>query len=148
MNNITYSAKKSEIESKWYVIDAANKPLGRVATEAAKLLRGKHKPTFTPNIDTGDHVIIINAKDVVLTGNKLDKKIYYDHSRYVGGLRERKAKEMKEKYPVEMVERAVKGMIPHNRLGREMYKKLYVYEGAEHPHMAQKPKTIDMGGNK
>ena len=144
MNNTTYSAKISEIERKWYIIDAANKPLGRVASEAAKLLRGKHKPTYTPHVDCGDYVIIINAKEILLTGNKLDDKIYYDHSRYVGGLRERTAKEMEEKYPVEMMERAVKGMLPHNRLGRQMYKKLFVYAGSEHPHAAQQPQVMEV----
>ena len=123
-------------------------PLGRVASKAATMLRGKHKVTYTPHVDCGDNIIIINADKVALTGNKLENKMYYDHSRYVGGLRERTAKEMKENYPVEMVERAVKGMLPHNRLGRQMYKKLFVYAGNEHPHTAQKPKVVDMGGNK
>ena len=139
MSNTTYSVKKSEITRKWYIIDAEGKPVGRVATEAARLLRGKHKPTFTPHVACGDNVIIINAEKVVLTGNKLDDKMYYNHSGYPGGLRERTAKEMRENYSVEMIERAVKGMIPHNRLGRQVAKKLFVYEGAEHPHMAQKP---------
>ena len=112
------------------------------------MIRGKHKVTYTPHVDCGDNIIIINADKVALTGNKLENKMYYDHSRYVGGLRERTAKEMKENYPVEMVERAVKGMLPHNRLGRQMYKKLFVYAGNEHPHTAQKPKVVDMGGNK
>ena len=142
MNNTTYSVKKNEIESKWYIIDAANKPLGRVATEAAKLLRGKHKPTFTPNIDVGDHVIVLNCSEVILTGNKLNQKMYYNHSGFPGGLRERNAKVMIENYPVEMVERAVKGMIPHNRLGRATAKKLFVYAGADHKHSAQKPESI------
>ena len=144
----SYMQKKETVERKWYVIDAEGKSLGRVATLAATYLRGKNKPTYTPYVDCGDNVIIINAKEVLLTGNKLNDKIYYNHSRYAGGMRERTAKVMKDKYPVEMVERAIKGMIPHNRLGRSMYKKLYVYEGSEHPHMAQKPKTIEMGGSK
>ena len=144
----TFMQTKENVVRNWYVIDAKDIPLGRVASKAALMLRGKHKPTYTPHIDCGEYIIIINAKDVVLTGNKLDKKIYYDHSRYVGGLRERKAKEMKEKYPVEMMERAVKGMLPHNRLGRQMYKKLFVYEGNEHPHMAQQPKEIKVEGGK
>ena len=130
---------KENIERKWYVIDAEGKNLGRVATKAAHILRGKHKPTYTPYVDCGDYVIIINAQKVNLTGNKLIDKKYYNHSGYPGGLRERNAKTMIEKYPVEMVERAVKGMLPHNRLGRAMAKKLFVYEGSEHPHMAQKP---------
>ena len=149
MNNKTYSPKAGEIERKWYVIDAANKPLGRVATEVAKLLRGKHKPTFTPNMDMGDFVIVINCKDVVLTGKKLDQKIYRHHSGYIGGMKETTARTMMEKAPEEAMMHAVKGMLPHNRLGREMYKKLYVYEGSEHPHMAQQPKEMKVeGGNK
>lgn len=144
----SFMQTKETVKREWFILDAKDIPLGRLAVMAADILRGKNKPTYTPYVDCGDNVIIINAKEVLLTGNKLNDKIYYNHSRYAGGMRERTAKVMKEKYPVEMVERAVKGMIPHNRLGREMYKKLYVYEGAEHPHMAQKPKTIDMGGNK
>ena len=123
MNNTTYSAKKGEIESKWYIIDAANKPLGRVATEAAKLLRGKHKPTFTPNVDMGDHVIILNCKDVILTGNKLNQKIYRHHSGYIGGMKEVPAKVMLEKNPEKAMTLAIKGMLPHNSLGRQMAKK-------------------------
>ena len=122
----SFMQKKETVDRKWYVIDATNKPLGRVATLAATYLRGKHKPTFTPHIDCGDNIIIINAEKVLLTGNKEEKKIYYNHSMYQGGLRERTAKVMRERYPEEMVERAVKGMLPHNRLGRQMYKKLFV----------------------
>ena len=140
----SYMQKKETIERKWYVIDAEGQSLGRVATKAAHVLRGKHKPTFTPHIDCGDNIIIINADKVNLTGNKLENKMYYNHSMYTGGLRERTAKEMKEKYPVEMVERAVKGMLPHNRLGRSMYKKLFVYAGSEHPHVAQKPEVMEI----
>lgn len=135
----SYMQKKEDVVRNWYVIDAEGKNLGRIATEAATLLRGKHKPTFTPHIDCGDFVIIVNASKVNLTGNKLDDKIYYNHSGYTGGLRERTAREMKEKYPVEMIERAVKGMLPKGRLGRQIYKKLFVYAESEHPHMAQKP---------
>ena len=135
----TYMAKKETVKRDWYVIDAEGVNLGRLATRVADVLRGKHKPTFTPNVDCGDFVIVVNASKINLTGNKLNDKMYYNHSGYTGGLRERTAKEMKEKYPVEMIERAVKGMIPHNRLGRQVAKKLFVYEGAEHPHMAQKP---------
>ena len=135
----TFMAKPAEVERKWYIIDAAGKPLGRVASAAASILRGKIKPTFTPHVDCGDYVIIVNADKVALTGNKLENKIYYDHSRYVGGLRERTAKEMRANYPVEMLERAVEGMLPHNRLGRAMYKKLFVYAGETHPHAAQQP---------
>lgn len=140
----TFMANASNIERKWYVIDAKGKPLGRLASKAAVLLKGKHKATYTPHVDCGDNVIIINAKEVTLTGNKLENKIYYNHSGYTGGLRERTAKEMREKYPVEMVERAVKGMLPKNRLGRAMYKKLFVYEGADHNHQAQKPESMEV----
>jgi large subunit ribosomal protein L13 len=132
------------VERKWYVIDAEGKALGRVASLAATYLRGKHKPTYTPHIDCGDNIIIINAEKVNLTGNKLDKKMYYNHSQYLGGLRERTARTMREEYPVEMVERAVKGMLPHNRLGRQMYKKLFVYAGNEHKQMAQKPEVLEV----
>ena len=138
----TFMAKKETIERKWYVIDATDKPLGRVATKAAHILRGKHKVTFTPHVDCGDYVIIINADKVKLTGNKLDNKMYYNHSGFTGGLRERNAREMIESYPVEMVERAVKGMPPHNRLGRATAKKLFVYAEAEHKHSAQKPTEV------
>ena len=141
----TFMQSKETVTRNWYVIDAKDIPLGRVAAKAALMLRGKHKPTYTPHIDCGDNIIIINAKEVLLTGNKLEDKKYYNHSRYAGGLRTRTAKEMVENYPVEMVERAVKGMLPHNRLGRQMYKKLFVYEGSIHPHMAQKPQEIKVG---
>ena len=141
----TFMEKKETVKRNWYVIDAENLPLGRVAAKAANILRGKHKVTYTPHIDCGDFVIIVNAEKVKLTGNKLEDKMYYDHSGFPGGLRERNAKTMVEKYPVEMVERAVKGMLPHNRLGRAQAKKLFVYAGAEHKHSAQKPEvmTID-----
>ena len=142
--NATKMAKSHEIDRKWYVIDAKGKPLGRVAAKAAVMLRGKHKATYTPNIDCGDFIIIINAEKAILTGNKLDNKKYYNHSGYPGGLRERTAREMQEKYPIEMVERAVKGMLPKNRLGRQMYKKLFVYTGSEHPHLAQKPEIMEV----
>ena len=141
----TFMQKKEEVTRNWYVIDAKDVALGRVASKAAVMLRGKHKAIYTPHVDCGDNIIIINASEVLLTGNKLDQKIYYDHSRYVGGLRERTAKTMKKDYPVEMVERAVKGMLPKNRLGRQMYKKLFVYAGSEHPHAAQQPKLIEVG---
>ncbi|MFR0922957.1 MAG: 50S ribosomal protein L13 [Clostridia bacterium] len=144
MNNTTYSPKKAEIESKWYIIDAANKPLGRVATEAAKLLRGKHKPTFTPNIDTGDHVIVLNVKDVILTGNKMDQKIYRHHSGYIGGMKEIPARVMLEKNPEKAMTLAIKGMLPHNSLGRAQLKKLRVYAGSEHENQAQKPEVWEV----
>ena len=139
MNNTTYSLKKNEIERKWYIIDAANKPLGRVATEAAKLLRGKHKPTYTPNMDNGDHVIILNCKDVILTGKKLDQKIYRHHSGYIGGMKETPARVMMDKNPEKAMMLAVKGMLPHNSLGRQMLKKVRIYGGSEHENIAQKP---------
>ena len=141
MNNTTYSAKKNEVESKWYIIDASGKPLGRVAAEAAKLLRGKHKPTFTPNIDVGDHVIILNCKDVVLTGNKLNQKVYRHHSGYIGGMKETSAKDMLAINPTKMMTLAITGMLPHNSLGRAQAKKLRVYAGSEHENIAQKPEV-------
>ena len=140
----SYMQKKETVERKWYVIDANEVPLGKVAAKAAHILRGKHKPTFTPHIDCGDNMIIINAEKVKLTGNKLEDKKYYNHSMYPGGLRVRTAKVMKEQYPVEMVEKAVKGMLPHNRLGRQMYRKLFVYTGENHPHAAQKPEMMEV----
>lgn len=140
----SYMQKKEEVVRNWYVIDAEGISLGRLAAKVANVLRGKHKPTYTPNVDCGDFVVVVNASKVNLTGNKMTDKIYYDHSGYTGGLRERTAKEMIEKYPVEMVERAVKGMLPKTRLGRQMYKKLFVYEGSEHPHMAQKPEKMEV----
>ena len=140
----TFMQTKETVERTWYVIDAADKPLGRVATKAATILRGKHKATFTPHIDCGDYVIIINADKVKLTGNKINDKMYYNHSGFPGGLRTRNAKTMLESYPVEMVERSVKGMLPKGRLGRQMYKKLFVYAGEEHPHQAQQPTELKM----
>ena len=140
----SYMQKKETVDRKWYVIDAEGKSLGRVASLAATYLRGKHKPTYTPHIDCGDNIIIINADKVNLTGNKLENKMYYNHSMYVGGLRERTAKVMREQYPIEMMERAVKGMLPHNRLGRAMAKKLFVYAGNEHKQMAQKPEVLEV----
>ena len=140
----TFMQTKETVERKWYVIDAADKPLGRVATKAATILRGKHKATYTPHIDCGDYIIITNASKVKLTGDKLNKKLYYNHSGYTGGLRTRTAKEMVSKYPVEMVETAIRGMLTNGRLGRQMYKKLFVYEGETHPHMAQKPVVVEV----
>jgi len=144
MNNTTYSIKKNEIESKWYIIDAANKPLGRVATEAAKLLRGKHKPTYTPNIDVGDHVIILNCSEVILTGNKLNQKTYRHHSGYIGGMKETPAKDMLANHPEKAMMLAVKGMLPHTKLGAAQLKKLRVYAGSEHENAAQKPELWNM----
>ena len=139
MNNTTHTVKANEIERKWYIIDAANKPLGRVATEAAKLLRGKHKPTYTPNMDVGDHVIILNCEKVILTGKKLDQKIYRHHSGYIGGMKEASARDMLANKPERAMMLAVKGMLPHTRLGRQMIKKVRIYAGSEHENMAQKP---------
>jgi len=138
----TFMQKKETVERNWYVIDAEGVNLGRLATKAATVLRGKHKATFTPHVDCGDYVIIVNANKVNLTGNKLNDKMYYNHSRYAGGLRERNAKTMIEKYPEEMVERAIKGMLPKGPLGRKMFKKLFVYAGPEHEQMAQQPKEM------
>ena len=138
----TFMLKKEDVKRNWYVIAAEGQNLGKVAALAASVLRGKHKPTYTPHIACGDNVIIINAEKVNLTGNKLDDKMYYNHSGYPGGLRERNARTMKEKYPVEMVERAVKGMLPNGPLGRDMYRKLFVYADDKHNHAAQKPTTI------
>ncbi len=140
----SYMQKKEEVVHNWYVIDAEGISLGRLAAKVSNVLQGKHKPTYTPHVDCGDNVIVINAEKINLTGNKLDDKIYYNHSGYTGGLRERTAREMVEKYPVEMIERAVKGMLPKTRLGRQMYKKLFVYAGSEHPHAAQKPEVMEV----
>ena len=144
MNNKTYMAKNTDVSKKWYILDAAGKPLGRVAAEAAKLLRGKHKTTFTPHIDTGDHVIILNCKDVILTGKKLEQKIYRRHSGYIGGMKETTAKVMLEKRPEHAMMLAVKGMLPHNRLGRKMLTKVRVYSGSEHENTAQKPEVWEV----
>ena len=140
----SYMQRKEDVKRNWYVIDAEGQNLGRLASKVAHILRGKHKATFTPHIDGGDYVIVVNASKVNLTGDELDKKIYYNHSGYTGGLRQRTARVMKEKYPVEMIERAVKGMLPKGRLGRQMYKKLFVYAESEHPHMAQKPEKLEV----
>ncbi len=139
MNNTTYSVKKEEIERKWYIIDAENKPLGRVAAEAAKLLRGKHKPTFTPNQDVGDYVIITNCSKAVLTGNKLNQKLYTHFTGYIGNMKKTLAKDMMEQKPEKAMYIAVKGMLPHNSLGAKMLTKLRVYAGNEHENIAQKP---------
>ena len=135
----TYMAKANEIEKKWYIVDAAGKPLGRVAATVAAFLRGKHRPDFTPNVDCGDYVIVINAKDAVLTGNKLEQKKHYRHTGYIGHLKEVSYKDMMANNPEKAMELAVYGMIPHNTLGRKIIKKLKVYSGAEHEHAAQSP---------
>ncbi len=142
----TIMANEQTITRKWHVIDAKGKTLGRLASEAAVLLRGKHKPTFTPHVDCGDYVIVINAEAVELSGRKWDQKVYYSHSRYPGSLKEVTARVMRDKHPERLVEFAVKGMLPKGRLGRQMYKKLYVYVGQEHPHTAQKPELYELKG--
>lgn len=138
----TFMASPATIDRKWYVVDATGMTLGRLASEIASVLRGKNKPIFTPHIDTGDYVIVINAEKVAVTGKKLDQKIYYKHSDYVGGMKETTLKEKLAKKPEEVIEHAVKGMLPKGPLGREMYKKLFVYAGPEHKHAAQKPETL------
>lgn len=140
----TYMAKPGEIERKWYILDATGKPLGRLAAEAARILRGKHRPQFTPHVDTGEHVIVINAEKVVLTGNKLQKKKYIRHSGYPGGLKVMGYDKLLATRPELAVQKAITGMLPRNRLGARMAKKLRVYRGAEHPHQAQKPQAWSM----
>lgn len=142
----TFMANKDTVERKWFVVDAEGKVLGRLASEIASVLRGKHKPTFTPHFDTGDYVIVVNADKVELTGNKWDDKKYYRHSRYPGSLKETSAKVMNQTHPERLIEFAVKGMLPKGRLGRQMYKKLYVYAGTEHPHQAQQPEVLELKG--
>ena len=143
----TYSAKPLEVERKWYLIDAEDQILGRLATKVANILRGKNKPEFTPNVDTGDFVIVINAEKVKVTGNKETDKIYYHHTGYPGGLKSASVKEVREKAPEKLIENAVKGMLPHNTLGDEQFQKLKVYAGCEHPHSAQKPIKLEGGNN-
>ena len=138
----TFMASPATIDRKWYVVDATGMTLGRLASEIASILRGKNKPTFTPHIDTGDYVIVINAEKVAVTGKKLDQKIYYKHSAYVGGMKETTLKEKLAKKPEEVIEHAVKGMLPKGPLGRQMYKKLFVYAGPDHKHAAQKPEAL------
>ena len=140
----TYMAKPEEVEHEWYLVDAAGQTLGRLATEIATILRGKHKVTFTHHVDTGDYVIVVNAEKVKLTGNKLDQKKYYRHSGYPGGLKEMTYRKLLEKNPELLIEKAVKGMIPHNKLGRQVIKKLKVYAGPDHPHQAQQPKEWEL----
>ena len=138
----SFMANPAKVERKWYVVDATGYTLGRLASEVAKVLRGKNKPIFTPHIDTGDYVIIVNAEKIKVTGKKLDQMIYYHHSDYVGGMKETTLREMLAKKPEKVVELAVKGMLPKGPLGREMFTKLHVYAGAEHPHTAQKPEVL------
>ena len=138
----SFIAKPAEVERKWYVVDAEGKTLGRLASEVASILRGKKKPTYTPHVDCGDYVIVVNAEKIAVTGKKLDQKIYYRHSEYVGGMKETTLKEMLAKHPERVIEHAVKGMLPKGPLGREMYKKLFVYAGPDHKHAAQKPEAL------
>jgi len=138
----TYSAKKGEIERSWYLVDAENKVLGRLATKIATVLRGKHKPVFTPHVDTGDFVIVINAEKVHLTGRKMENKLYYRHSGYPGGLKVTSAEEMLKKKPGNLIKLAVRGMLPKNKLGRKQINKLKVYSGSDHPHKAQMPELL------
>ncbi|MBE5968937.1 MAG: 50S ribosomal protein L13 [Lachnospiraceae bacterium] len=138
----TYMPNTANVDRKWYVVDAAGCTLGRLSSEIAKVLRGKNKPVYTPHADMGDYVIVINAEKVAVTGKKMDQKIYYHHSDYVGGMKETKLAEMMEKKPEKVIELAVKGMLPKGPLGREMFKKLFVYAGSDHKHAAQKPETL------
>jgi large subunit ribosomal protein L13 len=139
----TYVTKPNEIEREWFVVDARGQTLGRLASRIASILRGKHKPTFAPNVDAGDFVIVINADQIHVTGKKMDDKMYYRHSGYPGGIRQMPLREMLNRHPTRAVEKAVRGMLPKNRLGRKMAKKLKVYAGAEHPHQAQQPKALE-----
>ena len=140
----TYMANPEKIERKWFVVDAAGKNLGRLSSEIAKILRGKNKPIFTPHEDTGDYVIVVNAEKIKVTGKKLDQKIYYNHSDYVGGMKETDLKTMIAKKPEKVIELAVKGMLPKGPLGRKMIKKMFVYAGPDHPHQAQKPEALEV----
>jgi len=140
----TYSAKPSEVERKWYVVDATGKTLGRLSVQIANILRGKHRPTFTPHVDTGDFVIVVNAEKIRVTGKKADQMVYQRYSGYPGGLKEIPYRQMLERHPERILEHAVKGMLPHNRLGRSVYGKLKVYAGPDHPHAAQQPEPLDV----
>ena len=140
--NRTYSPKKGEIDRHWFVVDAAGLPMGRVCTEVARLLTGKHKPQYAPHVDTGDFVIVINAEKTILTGRKEDQKIYYRHSTHPGGLKSESVARLRQRRPAKMIERAVWGMLPKNKLGRQQLKKLKVYAGADHPHQAQQPESV------
>jgi large subunit ribosomal protein L13 len=141
----TWTAKPGEIERRWFVVDAEGKTLGRLATRIADMLRGKGKPQYTPHVDTGDFVVVVNAEKIAVTGNKLDDKIYYRHSGYPGGLKERTLREELERRPTEVLRKAVRGMLPKNRLARQQLNKLKIYAGPEHPHAPQKPETLEIG---
>jgi large subunit ribosomal protein L13 len=140
----TVSTRPQDVNHAWFVVDAENKTLGRLATEIAHRLRGKHKPEYTPHVDTGDFIIVVNADKVKVTGNKANDKIYYRHSEYPGGIKSINFADLQQKHPEQIIEKAVKGMLPHNPLGRAMFRKLKVYAGAEHPHSAQQPKTLEL----
>ena len=140
----TFMANNQTMTRKWFVVDAEDKTLGRLATEVASVLKGKHKPTYTPHVDSGDYVIVINAEKIKLTGKKWDQKLYYKHSGYSGGLTSRTAKETMKRFPTRMVEKAIQGMLPHTKLGRAMAKKLFVYAGTEHKHEAQQPERLEV----
>lgn len=140
----TYTPKKNDIEAGWWVVDAADKPLGRLASEVARILRGKHKPMFTPHLDTGDFVVVLNASEVKLTGNKADQKTYFRHSGYMGGEQHIPYRRMLDRHPERVIELAVKGMLPKNALGRQLQRKLRVYAGTEHPHAGQQPRTLEI----
>ncbi|RCW53971.1 MULTISPECIES: 50S ribosomal protein L13 [Halanaerobium] len=140
----TYMAKNENVECNWYVVDAADKTLGRLASEIAQYIRGKHKPTFTPHVDMGDYVVVVNAEKVKLSGKKWDDKKHYSHTNHPGGIKEVTYKELRDKDPEFIIEKAVKGMLPHNKLGRKMFKKLKVYSGPNHPHQAQQPEKLEL----
>ncbi|MGM0436789.1 MAG: 50S ribosomal protein L13 [Bacillota bacterium] len=140
----TYMANPEEVDRKWYIVDASGKTLGRFASEVAQILRGKHKVTFTPSVDTGDYVIVINAEKIKLTGNKWQEKEYVHHSNYPGGLKTTTYEKLKDKNPELIIKNAVKGMLPHNNLGEKIFKKLKVYSGSEHPHQAQQPEELEL----
>ncbi len=142
----TYSPKSADIQRQWFVVDAAGLTLGRLATQVAMTLRGKHKPMYTPHADTGDFVIVVNADKVVLTGRKEDQKVYYRHSGYPGGIKEITAGKLRQRFPERLVENAVRGMLPKNSLGRQLYRKLKVYAGPDHPHQSQQPAPLEVGG--
>jgi large subunit ribosomal protein L13 len=140
----TVSIRPQDVSHAWYVVDAENKTLGRLATEIAHRLRGKHKPEYTPHVDTGDYIVVVNAEKVRVTGNKFNDKKYFSHSGFPGGIKEISFKDLQQRYPERIIEKAVKGMLPRNPLGRTMFKKLKVYSGAEHPHSAQQPQTLEL----
>ncbi len=142
----TYVTKEEDIQREWYVVDADGRTLGRVASEVARILRGKHKPIYSPSVDTGDYVIVVNAERIRVTGRKLDDKMYYRHSGYPGNLKAINLRDLLQKHPSRVIEKAVRGMLPRNRLGRRMFKKLRVYAGSDHPHAAQKPKPLELQG--